>query len=528
MEAIYEVEVTTGSMIHAGTFDNILITLIGTQGVSERTKLDSYGRDFKTGMVSSFFFSFTLGNLLLIRLEKDHFMFLPENDWFCSLVNVRTPEKDLINFPCYRWMAEGEVIELQQAKVSLSLCPLHWFRVYVCVPSSSSRGNEFKTGLPQHACFQEPLFFPSVVRFSFTKDMDSAFNCSTLHWMDDDFLRYQLLNGPNPMMIHRCTELPLNFAITDEPFVKQKGSSGQGNIFLCDNKRLADLPTQVINGKQQHVASPLCLLYRNQVGKFLPIAFQVPLMGFINLRQYQNGLDQILKYKIAFKVVQMKFLAMHIINQKLGFYVFAVMYFVCVLLSKLLVPHTRYTLQINTLIRNELLGPEGAVTQNTSIGDEGMTSLLKKALSDLTYSSLCLPEDISDRGLESVPNFFCRDGGHRLWSFINEVMVMCSQWDTELQDWIKEIFIHGFLEQSSTGESDDSTVEKVIKFVAMVICSFSSTFGPQSRTGNWFPNQTLIRFKDYFCQMSINDRNNGLQVPYTYMCPDNISNSVSI
>uniref|UniRef100_A0A671S0F8 Lipoxygenase domain-containing protein n=1 Tax=Sinocyclocheilus anshuiensis TaxID=1608454 RepID=A0A671S0F8_9TELE len=27
---------------------------------------------------------------------------------------------------------------------------------------------------------------------------------------------------------------------------------------------------------------------------------------------------------------------------------------------------------------------------------------------------------------------------------------------------------------------------------------------------------------------SINDRNNGLQVPYTYMCPDNISNSVSI
>ncbi len=59
---------------------------------------------------------FTLANLLLIRLEKDHFMFLPENDWFCSLVNVRTPEKDVIHFPCYRWMAEGEVIELREAK----------------------------------------------------------------------------------------------------------------------------------------------------------------------------------------------------------------------------------------------------------------------------------------------------------------------------------------------------------------------------------------------------------------------------
>ncbi len=57
MEAIYDIEVTTGSMTHAGTFDNIFITLIGTQGVSERTKLDSYGRDFKTGMVR-FFLSF--------------------------------------------------------------------------------------------------------------------------------------------------------------------------------------------------------------------------------------------------------------------------------------------------------------------------------------------------------------------------------------------------------------------------------------------------------------------------------------
>ncbi len=37
------------------------------------------------------------------------------------------------------------------------------------------------------------------------------------------------------------------------------------------------------------------------------------------------------------------------------------------------------------------------------------------------------------------------------------------QQDTELQDWIKEIFIHGFLEQSSTGESED---------VALVIISY--------------------------------------------------------
>uniref|UniRef100_A0A673I115 Hydroperoxide isomerase ALOXE3-like n=1 Tax=Sinocyclocheilus rhinocerous TaxID=307959 RepID=A0A673I115_9TELE len=665
MECVY---VTTGSMTHAGTFDNIFITLIGTQGVSERAKLDSYGRDFKTGMKVKYkvITRFTLANLLLIRLEKDNLMFLPENDWFCSLVKVRTPEKDVIHFPCYRWMAEGEVIELREAKglcvFAIILWPLHWFSVNLCVPSSSSRWTEFKTGLPQHAFFQEPLSLPSVVRFSFTKDMDSAFNCSTalgeikmkklvkkpdqwvqmedmksafwssrtavseyvqLHWMDDDFFGYQLLNGSNPMMLRRCTELPLNFAVTNgmvQPFL-ESGTSltlemKQGNIFLCDYKRLADLPTQFINGKQQYVAAPLCLLYKNQVGKLLPIAIQLQQQAsednpvflpsdseydWLLAKLYVRNAD-CLEHQASFYLrthLAETFTVLKIRVVSVSIYCLLWLDFFLIHLQKhiwLLVPHTRYTLQINTLIRNRLIGPVGA---NTSIGDEGMTNLIKKALSDLTYSSLCLPEDISGRGLESIPNFFYRDDGLRLWSFINDfVRSMVEfyyqsdsdvQQDTELQDWIKEIFIHGFLD----------TVEEVIKCVTMVIFTVSAQHSAlragQFDYGSWFPNapgslkqppptskgnsdkNTLLDTlpdmntsaylvsvfwllskpssdlvplgqypEDYFCQMapqkrirdfqaelsffseSINDRNKGLQVPYTYMCPDNISNSVSI
>uniref|UniRef100_A0A8C1UQG3 Si:dkey-17e16.9 n=1 Tax=Cyprinus carpio TaxID=7962 RepID=A0A8C1UQG3_CYPCA len=536
MEAIYDVEVTTGSMTHAGTFDNIFITLIGTQGVSERTKLDSYGRDFKTGMKVKYkvITRFTLANLLLIRLEKDHFMFLPENDWFCSLVNIRTPEKDVIHFPCYRWMGEGEVID-----------------VNLCVPSSSSRWTEYKTGLPQHAFFQEPLSLPSVVRFSFTKDMDSAFNCSTalgeikmkklvkktdqwiqmedmksafwssrtavseyvhLHWMDDDFFGYQLLNGSHPMMLRRCTELPLNFAVTNgmvQPFL-ESGTSltlemKQGNIFLCDYKRLADLSTQFINGKQQYVAAPLCLLYKNQVGKLLPIAIQLQQQASEDNPVFLPS-DSEYDWQLAKLYVRNA----DCLEHQASFYLrthLAETFTVSLMrnlpaahpIHKLLVPHTRYTLQINTLIQNRLLGPEGAVTQNTSIGDEGMTNLMKRALSDLTYSSLCLPEDISDRGLESVPNFFYKDDGLRLWSFINDMVEFYYQndsdvqQDTELQDWIKEIFIHGFLEQSSTGIPQCfSTVEEVIKFVSMVIFTVSAQHSAlragQFDYGSWFPN----------------------------------------
>ncbi|XP_067279393.1 hydroperoxide isomerase ALOXE3 isoform X2 [Pseudorasbora parva] len=670
MEALYEVEVTTGSMTHAGTFDNIFITLIGIHGESERTKLDSYGRDFKTGMKVKYKVTtrFTLGNLLLIRLEKDHFMFLPENDWFCSLVKVRTPEKDVIHFPCYRWMAEGERIELREAKATKiydeKYLQLKEHRKNeLKLNKQDYQWTEFKTGLPQCTCFQEPLSLPSVVRFSFTKDMDSAFNSSTalgeikmknlvkrpdqwaqmedmksafwssrttiseyvqLHWMDDEFFGYQFLNGPNPMMLRRCSELPLNFAVNDDmvqPFLGSGASltleMKQGNIFLCDYKRLADLPTQVINGKQQYVTAPLCLLYKNQMGKLLPIAIQLQQQASEDNPVFLPS-DCEYDWQLAKLYVRNADCLEHQASFYLRTHLLAETFTVSLLrnlpaahpIHKLLIPHTRYTLQINTLIRNRLLGPVGAVAQNTSIGDEGMTDLMKKVLSDLTYSSLCLLEDISDRGLESVPNFFYRDDGLQLWGHINGFVRSMVEFyyqsdgdvqrDTELQDWIKEIFIHGFLEQSCTGIPQCfSTVEEVIKFITMMIFTVSAQHSALRAGlfdyGSWFPNapgslkrlpptskgsldkNTLLDTlpdmntsiylvsvfwllskpssdlvslgqypEDYFFQTapqkmikdhqaelsflseSIKDRNTGLQVPYTYMCPDMISNSVSI
>lgn len=49
--ATYHAEVTTGSMIYAGTTGHVFITLIGTEGESERIRLNNFGR-FTTETVS--------------------------------------------------------------------------------------------------------------------------------------------------------------------------------------------------------------------------------------------------------------------------------------------------------------------------------------------------------------------------------------------------------------------------------------------------------------------------------------------
>ncbi|XP_056302881.1 hydroperoxide isomerase ALOXE3 [Danio aesculapii] len=669
MKAVYEVEVTTGSMAHAGTFDNIFITLIGTEGESERTKLDTYGRDFNIGMKVTYKVTtrLSLGTLLLVRLEKDNFLFLPENDWFCSLVNVETPEKDVISFPCYQWMTKREVIELREAKAT---------KIYeeqypqlkehrqneLKLNKEVYQYTEFKAGLPKQAAFQDPLSVPSAVRFSFTKDIDSAFNCSSalgeikmkklakkadqwpnikymkrafrpsktpiskyvyLHWKDDDFLGHQLLNGPNPLMLRRCSELPLNFAVSDDmvlPFLDSGTSLNvemkKGNIFLCDYKRLADLQTQVINGKQQFVTAPLCLFYKNQEGKLLPIAIQLqqeasehsPVflpsdseLDWLTAKLYVRNAD-CLEHQAALHLRSLlaETFTLSLLRNLPAAHP----------IHKLLVPHIRYTLQMNSLVRDRLIGPDGVLSQCTSIGHEGMTALMRKALSDLTYSSLCLPEDISGRQLDSLPNFFYRDDGLRLWALINDFVLSVVEFfyqsdsdvqkDTELQDWINEIFIHGFLEQSSSGIPQSlSTVEELIKFITMMIFTVSAQHAAlragQFDYGSWFPNtpgslkspppackgssdkNTVLQAlpdtntsanlasvfwllskpsadlvqlgqypEDYFCQTAVQkmmrnfqaelsffseyveDRNTDLLVPYKYMSPQNICNSVSV
>lgn len=50
--ATYKVRVATGTDLLSGTLDCISLTIVGTQGESQKQRLNHFGRDFATGAVS--------------------------------------------------------------------------------------------------------------------------------------------------------------------------------------------------------------------------------------------------------------------------------------------------------------------------------------------------------------------------------------------------------------------------------------------------------------------------------------------
>uniref|UniRef100_A0A3Q3WZT4 Uncharacterized protein n=2 Tax=Mola mola TaxID=94237 RepID=A0A3Q3WZT4_MOLML len=423
-----KVEVTTGSMTQAGTFNHVCVTLIGTRGVSERTKLDKIGPDLETAMkrVYNAKTQLPLGKLLLVKVGKNLYHCLPDDELFYSKIVVTTPEGESILFPSYRWLIGHRKHQLI-----------------------------FKKGL---------------------------------HWIEDEFYGYQFLNGVNPNAITKCSELPKNFPVTEEmvkPFLE--GSSLQsemtkGNIFIYDQKKMEGLPVRDYEGKPLHVTPGLCLLYVNSKQNLVPIAIQQlhqePAEENPIFLPSDSETDWLLA-KIFIKNADA--LNHQAVTHLMRTHFLAEVYIVAALrclpeihpIYKLLFPHFRYTLHINTGGRKSLFGPDGAL-HTSSLGYDGIIELMRRSLAQITYSSFFLPENITARGLDSIPNNYYRDDGLKLWNIISFVKTMVEYYyptdddvrkDTELQEWISEIFTHF--------PTCFRTVEEVIRFITMFIFTVS-------------------------------------------------------
>uniref|UniRef100_A0A8C7JYE0 Uncharacterized protein n=1 Tax=Oncorhynchus kisutch TaxID=8019 RepID=A0A8C7JYE0_ONCKI len=560
----YKVTVHTHNIATGTTMNNIFIKLIGEKGESKRTWLTSLKGIFYQDTGSREFdvvCPFSLGKLVLIELDKQPLPLFPLDAWFPSKVVVTTPERGTCQFPVYCWIMDKEVHLFREGTAKRLCDETNHLARYSRELEMKTRTelycwDTYKEGFPGSMKADNPLDLPSEIQFSFTKATQFLFTAATgitelklmgysdskkswknideisnvclnrtvisdyaqEHWKEDEFFGYQYLNGCNPILIRRCSELPAKFPVTGD-MVKPslRGSSSllkelqSGNIFLLDYKNLDGLKANVIHTKKQYMAAPLVLLYRTPDDKLVPIAIQLkqepgednPIFLPTD-SEYDWLLAKIFVRSADFAEHELNF---HLLRTHLLAEVFAMSTLrnlpMVHPIYKLLISHFRYTLQINTLARQALISENGLFTENASVGGPGMVEFLKKAVASLTYSSLCMPEDITARGLESIPNFLYRDDGLRLWDivhrFVHNVIghyYTCDsdvQKDSELQNWIKEIFFHGFLAETSTGIPQSfSSVTELVRFLTMVIFTVSvqhaAVNNGQFDFGGWMPN----------------------------------------
>ncbi|XP_030630815.1 hydroperoxide isomerase ALOXE3-like [Chanos chanos] len=542
--AEYKVTITTGEMMWGGTFDNVFITLVGTEGESERTMLNE-GRDFAGNSGKEYIVKCesALGKIILIGIEKEPYLFLPDDDWFCAKVKVITPEKEELHFPCYRWIKERHLVFIREGK---ALTPFKeeddklilMRQAELETQKKAYQWKEFIEKLPYCIAADDAKELPPDLQFTFDRSMEFLLNfyvtmaelkCKFLadskkpwanlsdisgvfwfnktetftyvqeHWKEDPFFGYQFLNGANPMVIQCCKKLPETFPVTEDMVQSSlKGSAlalemMNGNIFLCDYKLLLDLPTNVINMRPQHVVAPICLFHRTAEDKIVPIAIQ--------LRQEPGELSPIflpsdseedwLLAKVYVRAAD--FIEHQLHYHLLRTHLLAEAYCLATLRNlptvhpvyKLLIPHTRFTVHINLQWREKIMSKDGFFPKYTATGSDGMVEALKRAYPTVTYRSLCLPENIEDRGLKDVPNFYYRDDGLALWDilfkYVDGVMRFFYKSDAEvaldkeLQDWILDIFTHGFLKNAESGIPQAfQSVDKAVKFLTMVIFNMTA------------------------------------------------------
>nr|XP_033505166.1 arachidonate 15-lipoxygenase B-like [Epinephelus lanceolatus] len=543
--ADYQMTVSTSYLDDAGTCDHIFIKLVGKDGESAHTRLmDSKGESsFIRGTVSTFTVScpVSIGKLVMIKLDKQPSQ--NPDKWFPTKVEVKSPEGDTFKFLICRWITDSKVHyfregiglwKCEDGGVTTRKSSRRW---RMKQREKDYRWHEHIKGIPHCMKAEDLSDLPSEVQFSFIKkaefkltaavglaelylkgladsrenwtcidDIKGVFWCKRTdisdfvqeHWKEDALFAYQFLNGVNPMLIRRCSALPKNFPVTDDMVfpsgqLSLENEMENGNIFLCDYKRLDGLKANNIHEKKQYLMAPLVLLHKTPDNKLMPVAIQLkqtPAEDNPIFLPTDSEYDW-LTAKIFVRSADFNEheLNVHLLRTHLLAEVFAVSLLRSVprthSLYKVLVPHTRYTLHINFLARAKLISKTGVFTKFAASGGEGMVTLLKRSLSSVTYTSLCIPEDITERGLEDVPNFYYRDDGLKLWDIIHRFVQGVLgfyykhddevQEDDELQRWIGDIFEHGFLSQEGTGIPQSfTTVAELVKFVTMVIFTCSA------------------------------------------------------
>ena len=121
---------------------------------------------------------------------------------------------------------------------------------------------------------------------------------------------------------------------------------------------------------------------------------------------------------------------------------------------KLLLPHYRYTIGINTAARLKLINNGGIIDQAFSIGGKGKVELLRRAYNVYDVRGADIKYSVKNREVDDdklLPNYYYRDDGIKIWdaieSYVRKIIHHFYKddkdvkGDEELQSWANEVCI---------------------------------------------------------------------------------------
>ncbi|XP_058440841.1 polyunsaturated fatty acid (12S)/(13S)-lipoxygenase, epidermal-type-like [Marmota monax] len=316
-------------------------------------------------------------------------------------------------------------------------------------------------------------------------------------WKDDDLFGYQFLNGANPMLLRRSTSLPARLVLPPgmEEFRTQLNKELQArSLFEADYTLLDGVKPNIIIFKQQYVAVPLVMLKLQPDGRLLPMVIQLqpprhgcpppllflpsdPPMAWLLAKTWVRSSD------FQLHQLQSHLLRGHLMAEVISV---ATMRSLPSLhpIYKLLIPHFRYTMEINILARNNLVSEYGIFDLVVSTGSGGHVDILQRATACLTYRSFCPPDDLADHGLLDVKSSLYGQDALRLWEiisrYVHEMVGLfyksdkAVKQDSELQAWCREITETGL--QGAQDRGFPLSLESLDQFCHIVtMCIFTCT-----------------------------------------------------
>ena len=126
-------------------------------------------------------------------------------------------------------------------------------------------------------------------------------------------------------------------------------------------------------------------------------------------------------------------------------------------INKLLRPHMRYTVAINTRARSTLINDGGIIDETFAIGTEGRRELFRRASAAYNVDWTNIKRSVKTRGVDNpdqLPGYYYRDDGLKVFNAMEEfVRSVVKDFyksdsdvksDPELQDWAKDIYTNAF------------------------------------------------------------------------------------